>query len=238
MYEDRPDLVSELLEGSGLDKRMESGSLTVRRSLQIAVEIAEGLAAAHSRRESSTATSSPGTSSSPPTATQKFSISGSPNSPTTTAGNGRIRVRYQDPQHPGRRHGRNPGLYVARAGRGRRDRPPFGYLLLWYFALRIGSRGAVPSSATFASDRLAILRDDPPPLYPRWPDPQPVDEIIMRRLEKNPDERFDWPPTWPGCRAAGAVPSGAMKAVRFNDRHGGALSRWRWSSSWPSPPEH
>ncbi|MDX2436191.1 MAG: serine/threonine-protein kinase, partial [Acidobacteriota bacterium] len=48
-FEDRPYLVSELLEGSSLEERMDSGDLTVRRSLRLAVEIAEGLAAAHAR---------------------------------------------------------------------------------------------------------------------------------------------------------------------------------------------
>jgi len=49
VYQGRPYLVSELLDGTGLDDRMYSGSLTVRRSIQIAVEVAEGLAAAHTR---------------------------------------------------------------------------------------------------------------------------------------------------------------------------------------------
>ncbi len=49
VHENRPYLVSELLEGSNLEQRMTTGDLTVRRSIELAVEIAEGLSAAHGR---------------------------------------------------------------------------------------------------------------------------------------------------------------------------------------------
>ena len=49
LHLDCPYLVSELLEGSSLEERMAAGDLTARRSLEIAVAIADGLAAAHER---------------------------------------------------------------------------------------------------------------------------------------------------------------------------------------------
>ena len=49
VHDNRPFLVSELLAGADLEQRMSSGDVTVRRALEIAVEVAEGLAAAHGR---------------------------------------------------------------------------------------------------------------------------------------------------------------------------------------------
>lgn len=49
VHDNRPYLVSELLEGADLEQRMKAGDVTVRRALEIAVETAEGLAAAHAR---------------------------------------------------------------------------------------------------------------------------------------------------------------------------------------------
>ncbi len=49
VHDNRPYLVSELLDGADLEQRMSSGDVTVRRALELAVEVAEGLAAAHSR---------------------------------------------------------------------------------------------------------------------------------------------------------------------------------------------
>src|SRR5579862_5662024 len=42
-------IVSELLEGGTLRERMHSGSIPVRRALEYAVQIAQGLAAAHEK---------------------------------------------------------------------------------------------------------------------------------------------------------------------------------------------
>jgi serine/threonine protein kinase len=44
-----PYLVTELLEGQSLAQRIRSGDLTVSRAVELAVQIAAGLAAAHSR---------------------------------------------------------------------------------------------------------------------------------------------------------------------------------------------
>ena len=44
-----PFIVTELLEGSTLRQRLREGDLTVRRAVEYGIQIAEGLAAAHSR---------------------------------------------------------------------------------------------------------------------------------------------------------------------------------------------
>ena len=48
-FKGSPFLVSELLEGETLRERLESGGLTVRKAVEIAVQIAQGLAAAHEK---------------------------------------------------------------------------------------------------------------------------------------------------------------------------------------------
>ncbi len=48
-FEGSPFIVSELLEGETLRERLESGGLTVRKAVEIAVQIAQGLAAAHEK---------------------------------------------------------------------------------------------------------------------------------------------------------------------------------------------
>jgi serine/threonine protein kinase len=48
-HEDRPYLVAELLEGATLRARLGEGPLPVRKALDYARQIAEGLAAAHER---------------------------------------------------------------------------------------------------------------------------------------------------------------------------------------------
>src|SRR5262245_45954108 len=49
IHEGAPFVVSELLEGETLRERIESGDLTPRRAVEIAVQVARGLAAAHAK---------------------------------------------------------------------------------------------------------------------------------------------------------------------------------------------
>ena len=44
-----PYLVTELLEGENLRERLKAGGLTVRKAVEVAVQIAQGLAAAHEK---------------------------------------------------------------------------------------------------------------------------------------------------------------------------------------------
>jgi len=216
MYQDRPYLVSELLDGSDLDRRMAEGALTVRRSLQIAVEVAEGLAAAHSRgithrdikpgnifitsdghakildfgiakvAEDRRSDTAFTATDTEPMGTQAGTIIGTPG--------------YMSPEQV-------EGLTVDH----RSDIFSFGVLLYEMLAERRPFTGTSPAQVA-----LSILRDDPPPLG--WMDariPQPVEEIILRCLEKNPKERFHSAHDLAlALRAAGVVPSGVVPAVQ------------------------
>src|SRR5262245_26535342 len=48
-HDDSPYVVSELLEGQTLRERMAGGTMPIRKSVEIAVQIAKGLAAAHEK---------------------------------------------------------------------------------------------------------------------------------------------------------------------------------------------
>lgn len=48
-HEDAPYIVTELLEGESLSERLQGGALPVRKAVEIGVQIAQGLAAAHAR---------------------------------------------------------------------------------------------------------------------------------------------------------------------------------------------
>jgi serine/threonine protein kinase len=49
-YEGAPYIVSELLEGTTLRERLASGPVAARKAIEIAVQVAHGLSAAHARR--------------------------------------------------------------------------------------------------------------------------------------------------------------------------------------------
>src|SRR5207245_268659 len=50
LHKDSPYIVSELLEGETLRDRLRGGALSVQRSVDYAIQIAQGLAAAHEKR--------------------------------------------------------------------------------------------------------------------------------------------------------------------------------------------
>ncbi len=217
MHQDRPYLVSELLDGAGLDQRMESGSLTVRRSLQIAIEIAEGLSAAHSRgiihrdikpgnifitadghakildfgiaklAEDHSLETGESDSEARTLSTQAGVMVGTP--------------AYMSPEQV-------EGIEIDH----RADIFSFGILLYEMLSGRRPFPGDTPPQIA-----ISILRDDPPPMAGlNGRVTQPVEEIIMRCLEKNPEERFHSAHDLAlALRAAGAVPSGAVEAVQI-----------------------
>jgi len=216
MYQDRPYLVSELLDGAGLDQRMKSGSLTVRRSLQIAIEIAEGLAAAHSRgiihrdiKPGNIFITADGHAKILDFGIAKLAEDHSLETGefesdiktlSTQAGVMVGTPAYMSPEQV-------EGVEIDR----RADIFSFGILLYEMLSGRRPFGGDTPPQIA-----IAILRDDPPPLASLdGRVPQPVEEIIMRCLEKNPEERFHSAHDLAlALRAAGAVPSGAVEAVQ------------------------
>ena len=210
MYQGRPYLVSELLDGSGLDERMDSGSLTVRRSIQIAVEVAEGLAAAHTRgivhrdiKPGNIFITADGHAkildfgiaklakerSLEPEATQSDTETMS-----TQAGVMIGTPAYMSPEQI-------EGTEIDH----RSDIFSFGVLLYEMLSGRKPFTGDTPPQLA-----IAVLRDDPPPMTSAdGRVPPAVEEVILRCLEKDPEERFHSAHDLAlALRAAGAVTSG------------------------------
>jgi tetratricopeptide (TPR) repeat protein len=215
LFEGRPYLVSELLDGSDLDQKMAAGAPTVRWSLKIAIEVAEGLAAAHSRgithrdikpgnvfvtndghakildfgiakvAEKAVSETAVTLAETRTMGTQDGAVVGTPG--------------YMSPEQV-------EGLPVDH----RSDVFSFGVLLYEMLAGRRPFESTSPARVA-----LAILRDDPPPLGSAdGRVPPAVEEIIHRCLEKNPEERFHSAHDLAlALRAAAAVPSGAVPAL-------------------------
>ncbi len=190
VYENRPFLVSELLDGSNLEERMKAGDLTVRRSLELAVEIAEGLSAAHGQgiihrdikpanvfvgsdghakildfgiaKLASSVLDDDGTASgSAVTETQAGVLVGTP--------------AYMSPEQM-------RGDLVDH----RSDIFAFGIVLYELLAHRRPFEGENPVQLA-----LAIQSDDPPPLTGDENRlPPAVEGVVRRCLAKRPDERF------------------------------------------------
>jgi tetratricopeptide (TPR) repeat protein len=215
LYEDRPYLVSELLDGADLDQKMAAGALTVRRSLQIAVEVAEGLAAAHSRgithrdiKPGNIFITNDGRAK-----ILDFGIAKVSEDPVSEAA-----VTLAETKTLGTQDGTvvgTPGYMSPEQVEGlpvdhRSDIFSFGVVLYEMLAGRRPFAGKTPPQVA-----LAILRDDPPPLG--WTDgriPPAVEEIIFRCLEKNPEERFHSAHDLAlALRAAAAAPSGAVPTL-------------------------
>ena len=187
--EGSPYVVSELLEGETLRERLRSGSIAVRKTLDYALQIAQGLAAAHEKgiihRDlkpenlfvtkdgrvkildfglAKLTQAEPGTDTSLPTAT----------------------------------HGTEAGLVMGTAGymspeqvRGaaldpRSDIFSFGAIL---YEMLSGKRAF--HSDTAADTMSAILKEDPPDLNETNRNVSPaLERVVQHCLEKNPEQRF------------------------------------------------
>ncbi len=210
-----PYLVTELLDGSGLDERMDARDLTVRRSLQLAVEVAEGLAAAHARgivhrdiKPGNVFVTADGhakildfgiaklaedrrrddefsESETITMGTQTGALVGTP--------------AYMSPEQV-------KGLEVD----SRTDIFAFGVMLYEMLAGKRPFSGDTPAQLA-----LSILQDDPPPLADLdGRVPQAVEQVIFRCLEKNPEERFHSAHDLALALGAAAVArSGSMPAI-------------------------
>ncbi len=187
--EGSPYVVSELLEGETLRERLRSGSIAVRKTLDYALQIAQGLAAAHEKgiihRDlkpenlfvtkdgrvkildfglAKLTQAEPGTDTSLPTAT----------------------------------HGTEAGLVMGTAGymspeqvRGvaldpRSDIFSFGAIL---YEMLSGKRAF--HGDTTADTMSAILKEDPPDLNETNRNVSPaLERVVQHCLEKNPEQRF------------------------------------------------
>ncbi len=187
-----PFIVSELLEGNTLRAELEHGALSPRKASDYAVQIAQGLAAAHDKniihrdlkpenifisREgrvkildfglAKLATNASG----PNAEAATFTVTSSP----TEAGVVMGTAGYMAPEQV-------RGLAVD----SRTDIFAFGAVLYEMVSGRRAFR-----RETSAETMTAILKDDPPELNePSHPVPPGLERIVRRCLEKQPEQRF------------------------------------------------
>jgi serine/threonine-protein kinase len=186
-----PFLVTELLEGETLRDRINSGSLTRRKAVEYAAQIADGLAAAHGRnivhrdlkpdnifitRDGHLKILDFGLAKlterdpSNPVSTE---------SPTEALTDANVVVGTPGYMSPEQLHGEPADA--------RSDIFAFGVIL---YEMISGRRPFVGDSAAEIS--ASIMRDDPTPLSGLdRPVPPTLDRMVRQCLEKSPDERFE-----------------------------------------------
>lgn len=217
--------VAELLEGRNLREALAEGPLPPRKALEIAQQIAHGLAAAHERgivhrdlKPENVFVTSDGR--------VKILDFGLAQVVTTMAESQQTTVALSPAP------GTAPGMVVGTVGYmapeqvrgqaidGRTDIFAFGALL---YEMLSGQRAF--SGETAADTMSAVLRSDPPDLTAAQPQVAPAIERIVRRcLEKQPAERFQ------SARDLGfaidALSGGSTPRVPV------APGRSRWQSQW------
>lgn len=186
-----PFLVTELLTGETLRERIDSGSLTRRKALECAAQIADGLAAAHGKniihrdlkpdnvfitRDGHVKILDFGLAKlTEPDPTDSISTE-SPTEGLTAAGMVVGTPGYMSPEQL---HGGSVDL--------RSDIFSFGIML---YEMISGHRPFVGS--TTAEVTASIMRDDPAPLSGEHRDvPPTLDRLVRQCLEKSPDDRFE-----------------------------------------------
>jgi hypothetical protein len=184
-------VVTELLAGQTLRERLQSGSLTVRRSIEIAAQIARGLAAAHSRalvhrdlKPENVFLTKDGLAKILDFGLVKdFDPKGAKSTPTTSE-----TPTALSPTDPGVVMG-TPGYMAPEQVRGlsvdgRTDVFALGAVL---YEMLAGRRAF--ARETVADTMTAILREDPPALQHVTIEPVLL-RIVDHCLEKDPERRF------------------------------------------------
>ena len=177
-------VVTELLDGETLGERLQSGALPVRKAIELAVQIARGLAAAHAKgivhrdlkpanvfllADGQVKILDFGLAKPIPAGTDATAA------PVTDPGSILGTVGYMAPEQ-----------VRGQAVDARTDLFAFGAVL---YEMLTGQRAFKRDTA--AETLTAILKDDPPELTGSRPDLSPTLERIVRHcLEKNPAERF------------------------------------------------
>jgi eukaryotic-like serine/threonine-protein kinase len=188
-YSGAPYLVSELLIGGTLRETMNRGPMPVRKVIEIGVQIARGLAAAHEKgivhRDLKP---------------ENFFITKDGQVKILDFGLAKLTQPQTDvdERRPSGLEETHPGMLVGTAGymspeqaRGtpvdhRTDIFAFGGIL---YEMLTGKRAFY--GTTWAEAMAAILKDDPPPFSQAAPGtPVAMQRIVLRCLEKSPEERF------------------------------------------------
>ncbi|PWB76525.1 MAG: hypothetical protein C3F15_05225 [Holophagae bacterium] len=189
-HEGVPYIVSELLRGSSLRERLREADLTPRRAVEIAIQIADGLAAAHARgiihrdlKPENVFITQDG-----PVKILDFGLaklhqleggSSGPGAPTLT-------VETEDGAIVGTLGYMSPEQLSGKPADQRSDIFAFGAVL---FEMLAGKRAFGGDSR--ANVVAAILRDDPPAFAAlQRPVPAPLEQLVRRCLEKRPEDRY------------------------------------------------
>lgn len=188
-YEGAPFLVSELLEGQTLRQRLEEGPVPTRKTVEIALGIALGLAAAHDKgivhrdlKPENVFLTRDGRVKILDFGLAKLSrdehsldTALTVTSPTTMPGVVMGTVGYMSPEQ-----------VRGEPSDARSDIFSFGAVL---YEMLTGKRAF--KKDTTVETMTAVLKEDPPELTETgWQGPLGLQRILSRCLEKNPDQRF------------------------------------------------
>jgi serine/threonine-protein kinase len=186
-----PYIVTELLDGEPLRERIRSGNLTTRKALELAAQVADGLAAAHARnivhrdlKPENVFITRDGRAKILDFGLAKLSERDPENpvsteSPTAALTDSNVAVGTAGYMAPEQLQG---GRVDPRS-----DIFAFGVLL---FEMLSGRKPFVGDS--YAEVSASILRDEPRRLSNTGqPVPPTVERLVLQCLEKNPNERFE-----------------------------------------------
>jgi serine/threonine protein kinase len=189
VYEGRPYLVLELLEGETLRERLTASGLTVGKAISYGIQVMQGIAAAHEKgivhRD-----------------LKPESLFITRDGRVKILDFGLAQLRPAEPEPPGEESASlptvtEPGLILGTFGYmspeqvraehvdQRSDIFSFGAIL---YEMATGQRAFRANSSV--ETMIAILREEPPPLPPAGSTAAALDRVIRRCLEKNPRERF------------------------------------------------
>jgi tetratricopeptide (TPR) repeat protein/TolB-like protein len=223
-HEGAPYIVTELLQGETLRSRINAGDLTVRKALDIAVQIAHGLAAAHEKgivhrdlKPTNLFITGDGRVKILDFGLAKLArperstnvVTEAPTGPPDTAAGAVLgTVGYMAPEQV-------RGLVVDE----RADIFAFGCVLYEMLTGRRAFSGATP-----ADTQSAILREDPPPISRAGGAvPAPLHGIVGRCLEKRPEDRFR---SAHDLALALEIAGGGVSALLSRVVGSGAARRW------------
>ena len=193
-HDGMPYLVLELLEGETLRQRLERGTLSARRAIEMAVEVCRGLEAAHAQglvhrdlKPENLFLTTDGR-----VKILDFGLAKLTARRRGVGAPGRGRSWREGHEDGPRDHSGDSRVPVSGAGAGSRRGRPVGPLRPGGGPLRGGVRAASLSSGRTPADTLsAILNHDPPAVTSAsGPIPPALDRVVRRCLAKDPVERF------------------------------------------------